>query len=163
MDRAVVNGTGRGANWVERLLWPEQQSATAVQRDSTRWWLTQARVDGKITEAQARSLREDLAVAKTRADLNAVLAEIPGASAPAGLLAVRRFATAIWLGASAIQFVVWLMITLISGQVDVPWLLWAVCGGGAIVLGLWRVVALEERMRMSVAKEAAASEAAASD
>jgi hypothetical protein len=153
-----VDETGPGAHWVERLLWPERQPATAGQRESTRWWLTQARIEGKITEAHARSLREDLLVAKTRGDLIAVQAEVPGASAPAGLLAVRRYATALWLGISAIQLVVWLMITLISGQFDPLWLVWAIGGGGAIVLGLWRVVALEERMRTSVAKESAASD-----
>ena len=47
--------------------------------------------------------------------------------------AVFRTATAIWLTVSGINFLVWLMVTLIRGQMGTPWFLWAFAAGGVLV------------------------------
>lgn len=59
---------------------------------------------------------------------------------------VRRAAVALWLGLSAVQFVVWALICIIAGRLDAPWFLWTVVVGAGIVGG---VVLLTGRSRTS--------------
>ncbi len=49
---------------------------------------------------------------------------------------VARAATAIWIVVSSVNFAVWLAVSLISGDVDSPWFLWAFSAGAVVVAGL---------------------------
>jgi hypothetical protein len=51
-----------------------------------------------------------------------------------------RVATLGWLAASAIQFVVWLLIVVLGGDMVAPWWLWTVGAGGALVGAGWLAV-----------------------
>ncbi len=66
--------------------------------------------------------------------------------------AVTRTATALWLVVSALNVVVWLLVSIISGDIDRPWFLWAFAGGGTVV-GALRVASRRVAGR-SVAKVA---------
>ena len=46
---------------------------------------------------------------------------------------VRRVAVAVWVGLSAIQIVVWGLISFLGGQLVAPWFLWTVVIGGIVV------------------------------
>jgi hypothetical protein len=55
--------------------------------------------------------------------------------------------TGLWLGVLLIQVGVWLMICLISGDLEFPWWLWTVGGGGLIVGGFWLFVRNDRKAR----------------
>jgi hypothetical protein len=61
----------------------------------------------------------------------------PGPRAPAGLFIARAVATAVWLSASLVQIVVWVLLCSIGRRFVSPWWLWTVCFGGAVVAVLW--------------------------
>ncbi|WP_326565382.1 hypothetical protein VSH64_26410 [Amycolatopsis rhabdoformis] len=48
----------------------------------------------------------------------------------------RRIITVIWVVVSGVQFVIWLLMSIISGSVKSPFWLWTVVGGG-VLLALW--------------------------
>lgn len=60
----------------------------------------------------------------------------PSIDSSGRLHGASRVATGLWLAVSAVNLVVWLMVTIISGSVDGPWFLWSVAAGGVVVLGL---------------------------
>jgi hypothetical protein len=46
-----------------------------------------------------------------------------------------RILTAVWLAVLLVELAVWLMICVISGNLESPWWLWSVLVGGVIVGG----------------------------
>jgi uncharacterized membrane protein len=56
------------------------------------------------------------------------------------LTLTARILTAFWLGLLMVQVGVWLVICLVSGDLEAPWWLWTAVGGGIIVGGFWVVV-----------------------
>jgi hypothetical protein len=54
-----------------------------------------------------------------------------------GLHTARNVVTAAWVGASSLQFVVWVAICLIGWHLINPFWLWSVLGGGVIVGAMW--------------------------
>lgn len=55
----------------------------------------------------------------------------------------RRLATAAWLAASGIQFVVWAMIVVISLSWENPWWLWTFVPGAVVTAGVWWLTELD--------------------
>ena len=48
-----------------------------------------------------------------------------------------RVVTLGWAGLTLLQFTIWAMISIISGEVDRPWWLWFSVPSGIVVAGLW--------------------------
>jgi hypothetical protein len=61
----------------------------------------------------------------------------PSPRVPAGLLPARTVVTAVWLSASLVQLVIWVLICTVGRRFVSPWWLWTVCFGGAVVAALW--------------------------
>ena len=87
------------------------------------------------------------------------LIALPAGAAPSPLVTLARAATVVWLAVSAINFVVWLVICLISGSLDAPWWLWLFGVGGAVVGGL-RLAAANHRPRPRAVKNRTVVDAA---
>lgn len=82
---------------------------------------------------------------KTRGDLDDLTADLPAQSEPAPPPAPRgnptamRVLTAIWLSASAVNFVIWLLIAVMVGpsHIPYPWWLWVSLPPGSVLGVLW--------------------------
>lgn len=61
----------------------------------------------------------------------------PTRASASGLDRAARIATWIWAVVSAVNFVIWLMVCIISGSTDAPWWAWEVGPGGVVVGALW--------------------------
>lgn len=46
-----------------------------------------------------------------------------------------RILTAVWLAVLLLEFAVWLVICIVSGDLGFPWWLWTVLAGGVLVGG----------------------------
>ena len=55
---------------------------------------------------------------------------------PAGGLA-RRVVTIVWAVVGGIQFVIWLLMSLISQSFKAPFWLWTIVGGGIVLAAWW--------------------------
>jgi hypothetical protein len=124
-----------------RMLWPERVPITDQERRLAEDRLAQARSQGE----RADDRRGRLSAARTRADLRAALTGLPGVRPHAGLAMATRVVTVLWLGASAVQFVVWVLIVLVAGHWGGPWWLWTAIPGGALAAGLWWLAELEHQ------------------
>lgn len=51
------------------------------------------------------------------------------------LTMVTRILAALWLGLVLVEVGVWLAIWIFSGDLESPWFLWSVLGGGVVVGG----------------------------
>ena len=56
---------------------------------------------------------------------------------------IRRIAGWVWLGASLVQLVVWVLVCVLGHRLVAPWWLWTVAVGGAAVAIVWHVTAPE--------------------
>jgi hypothetical protein len=63
------------------------------------------------------------------------------------LTMTARILTAVWLGLLLVEIGVWLMIWLISGDLDAPWWLWTGAAGGVVVGGFWFFVRNDRKAR----------------
>jgi len=63
------------------------------------------------------------------------------------LTMTARILTAVWLGLLLVEIGVWLMIWLISGDLDAPWWLWTAAAGGVVVGGFWFFVRNDRKAR----------------
>ena len=54
-------------------------------------------------------------------------------TAPSTIAVFARGTTYLWLAVSAVNFVVWLAVSAISGNLDTPWFLYAFAAGGVVV------------------------------
>jgi hypothetical protein len=54
-----------------------------------------------------------------------------------GRRAARSVALLVWLGGSAVQIVIWVLVCVISRRLASPWWLWTVVVGGAVVAVVW--------------------------
>jgi hypothetical protein len=51
------------------------------------------------------------------------------------LTLTKRILTAVWLAVVLVELAVWLVICVISGDLESPWWLWSVLVGGGVVGG----------------------------
>jgi hypothetical protein len=58
-----------------------------------------------------------------------------------GLQLMRKIIVAIWLGITAIQIIIWLLIGVFGKQFPDPWWLWTGVSGGVVVGIIWYISA----------------------
>lgn len=99
--------------------------------------LAAARDDGRITQDQARLRIPRAATARTRPELAAALHGVPDTVVPPPLLLLSRVAIAGWVVATVVQLVVWMAISVISGDWGEAWWIWTPVGGAPVAAALW--------------------------
>lgn len=142
-----------------RLWWPERVPISSLEREVASVRITQARTGGLITGTQADQRLSRLPVAQTREDLRAALDGLPDAVTPAGLLVACRVVTAIWLGVTAVNLAVWMLVCAFSQSFVNPWWAWPALVGGALAFGVWWLVDAAHRQRFSGRSESRSSHA----
>jgi hypothetical protein len=136
------------------VLAQDQIRITDADRGLGEAWLRQAHADGALDLAEfdqrtARLWQE----ARTRGDLDALTADLPNPAsevqpAPPPALSdearALRVLTKIWLSVSAVNFVVWLVVTFSVAGLDPqwltsvhPWWVWVLAGPGSVLGLLW--------------------------
>jgi hypothetical protein len=135
---------------VTDALPPERVRITDAERGLAEERLRQAHANGSLDLAEfdqrtARLWQE----AKTRADLAAITADLPAPvpadspappPAPSGDVHAMRVLTAIWLSASALNLVVWLMVVVSTANTLTglhPWWVWVLVPPGSVLGVLW--------------------------
>ncbi|MBP2339376.1 hypothetical protein JOF41_005554 [Saccharothrix coeruleofusca] len=136
---------------------PEDIRASDVERELVQQRLHGAHADGRLdlAEFDARVVRTWQA--KTRGELAALVADLPEtplagpltapvpASAAEPVVTIRsggrtalRVLTAIWLSVSALNFAIWLLVSLLGGGGLVyPWFLWVALPSGSVLGAVW--------------------------
>lgn len=128
-------GAGRNemVSLAGRLLRPEQVAIDEAQRDLARVRIQEAGNTGRLSDARADAQLTLLASARTRGDVREALGAVPGGAAPRGLVNALRGVTAVWAGATMVQFAIWVLINLIGVQWTEPWWLWSLVTGPFVV------------------------------
>jgi hypothetical protein len=128
---------GAGRNEIEslagRLLRPEEVAVGQAQRDLARVRIQEARNTGRLGDERADAQLTLLATARTRGDVRAALGAVPGGAAPRGLVGALRGVTAVWAGATMVQFAIWVLVNVIGVQWTEPWWLWSLVTGPFVV------------------------------
>jgi Domain of unknown function (DUF1707) len=121
---------------------------TDIDRKATEARLRLAHVEGSITLNELDERLGALWQAMTRRDLAILTMDLPAPlPAPAPVPAqvnkahtAMKVLTAIWLCASAVNFIIWMMVSLISGDFAYPWFLWPLLPPGAVLAVLWTML-----------------------
>lgn len=124
------------------LLWPDRIPVSDAHRAQAIVRIAEAESLGLIDANQARARQALVPAANTRGQLSTAVRDLPGATAPA-LLIARRLLAALWLGVSAVEIVVWALVCLIGLEFVFPFWIWTAGIGGAVVCGLWMVTEYE--------------------
>jgi hypothetical protein len=127
---------------------PEMR-ASDVDRDKVAAVLREHTAEGRITMDEFNERLEQLYKSKTYGELARLTADLPDVDLrnkrPAkitpqpvakqtGMHPGMRAAWSAWAGASAINWVIWLIISLTAGDFIYPWPLWVMGPWGAILL-----------------------------
>jgi hypothetical protein len=126
---------------------PEMR-ASDVDRDRVAAVLRDHTAEGRITMDEFNERLEQLYKSKTYGELAKLTADLPDvdlrnrpakitpAAAPVvkGMHPGMKAAWSAWAGASAVNWVVWLIISLSTGDFIYPWPLWVMGPWGAILL-----------------------------
>ncbi|MEU6152564.1 DUF1707 domain-containing protein [Actinosynnema sp. NPDC047251] len=135
---------------------PEDMRASDAERELVQQWLHRAHADGSLDLAEF-DLRVSRAwQAKTRGDLALLTADLPRTALtqspvprqptpPLPVVAKRgggrtamRVLTTIWLSVSAVNFALWLLVSLLGGAGFVhPWFLWVALPTGSVLGVVW--------------------------
>ncbi|MBP2322487.1 hypothetical protein JOF56_002872 [Kibdelosporangium banguiense] len=122
---------------------PDLIRVTDIDRKAMEARLRVAHTNGSLTLDE---LDERLAVlwqTKTRGDLAALVRDLPPPAPPPPLAkpnharTTMKVLTAIWLSVSAVNLIIWLMVSMISFDVAYPWFLWPMLPPGAVLGVLW--------------------------
>jgi hypothetical protein len=132
----AMQANGTLTTLLEPLLTPDQVQLTAADRRAALGKLDSAARQGALSPSAATDRGDRVLAARTRGELRMILADVPGATPPSGLLTALRVVSGVWLVACVVQFVVWLALAM-SGHLDSPWWLWSDIGLGAVVAMLW--------------------------
>jgi hypothetical protein len=143
-----MSDTSASSSAFGRLLWPERTLVTDLERKLAETRIDHAVSIGQLDPARAQDRRAAVRAATTHADLRAALDGGPASLTPPGLRVAPRVGAAVWLVVSAVNTIVWFLVSLFSGQWDGLWLLWPLLGGGVLVLGLWSIKEWDRRMRL---------------
>ncbi|WP_231619199.1 DUF1707 SHOCT-like domain-containing protein [Nonomuraea sp. SBT364] len=121
--------------------------ASDVDRDRVAGVLREHTAQGRITMDEFNERLEQLYQSKTYGDLAKLTADLPDVDlrnrpakvtpAPAAKRRMHPGMTAAWsawAGASAINWVIWLIISITAGDFIYPWPLWVMGPWGAILL-----------------------------
>ncbi|GAA0619990.1 hypothetical protein HPO96_25425 [Kribbella sandramycini] len=121
---------------LDPLLLPDQVELSDADRVSAAGKIDHVARLGRISPSGAIARRELLGQVRTRGELREVFAGLDDAVPPRGLTNALRVATAVWLVACVVQFVVWTSLAFF-GHFDWPWWLWSDLGLGMVVGILW--------------------------
>ncbi|NUP02346.1 MAG: DUF1707 domain-containing protein [Nonomuraea sp.] len=125
---------------------PEMR-ASDVDRDRVAGILREHTAQGRITMEEFNERLEDLYKSKTYGDLAKLTADLPDVDlrhrpakavpapvAQGGLHPGMRAAWGAWAAASAINWVIWLLVSVTGDHMIYPWPLWVMGPWGAILL-----------------------------
>ncbi|OKI38925.1 hypothetical protein A6A25_01615 [Saccharothrix sp. CB00851] len=131
---------------------PEDIRASDAERELVQQWLHRAHADGSLDLAEFDARVARTWQAKTRGDLAALTADLPTPSTPpaavvlptpeqvktSGGPSAMRVLTTIWLSISALNFALWLLVSLLGDEGLVhPWFLWVTVPPGAVLGVVW--------------------------
>ncbi|MEV0678519.1 DUF1707 domain-containing protein [Actinosynnema sp. NPDC050436] len=134
---------------------PEDMRASDAERELVQQWLHRAHADGSLDLAEF-DLRVSRAwQAKTRGELAVLTADLPQTAltqstavrqppplpvAPkrGGGRTAMKVLTTIWLSVSALNFALWVLVSLLGGDGFVhPWFLWVALPTGSVLGVVW--------------------------
>jgi hypothetical protein len=125
---------------------PDLIRVTDLDRKATEARLRVAHTNGSLTLDELDERLGVLWLTKTRADLVALVRDLPMPPPPAPPPAppkpnpartTMKVLTAIWLSLSSVNLIIWLMVSLISFDIAYPWFLWPFLPPGAVLAVLW--------------------------
>lgn len=135
---------------------PEQFRASDVERKVIEQRLQRAHADGQLNLEELDTRLVAVWQAKTRGDLAVLTMDLPPVQAhppvmPVAPVAPRlppppvrrrgggrtalRVLTTIWASISALNFAIWLMVSITDFHIQYPWFIW-VAGPSGVVLGV---------------------------
>lgn len=119
---------------------------TDLDRKAVEARLRTAHVDGSITLAELDDRLVQLWQTKTRRDLALLTIDLPAPAPPeppappvkpSGAETGMKVLTAIWLSVSAVNLVIWVLVSVLSFDIAYPWFLWPLIPPGAVLGVLW--------------------------
>lgn len=137
---------------------PEQFRASDVERKIVEQRLNRAHADGQLNLDELDTRLAAVWQAKTRGDLAVLTMDLPDVpsqpsaqvqpvSQPAPRPPVRqgrsggrtamRVLTTIWASVSALNFVIWLIVSITDLHIQYPWFVWVAGPWGAVLGVIW--------------------------
>jgi hypothetical protein len=137
---------------------PEQFRASDVERKLVEQRLHRAHTDGQLNldeldtrlvavwQAKTRGdlalLTMDLPVVPNQVPLSAELAPVPLATQSpqrrrSGGRTAMRVLTTIWAAASALNFAIWLLVSITDLHLEYPWFIWVAAPSGIVLGVIW--------------------------
>jgi hypothetical protein len=125
---------------------PDLIRVSDLDRKVTEARLRVAHSDGSLTLDELDERLGELWRTKTKRDLVALVRDLPMPPRPAPPPAppkpnhartVMKVLTTIWLSVSAVNLIIWLMVSLIGFEIAYPWFLWPFLPPGAVLAVLW--------------------------
>ena len=135
---------------------PEQFRASDVERKVVEQRLQRAHADGQLNLDELDTRLVAVWQAKTRGDLalltmdlppvpqqQPVARPLPAPIAPpvprgrGGGQTALRVLTTIWASISALNFAIWLIVSISDFHVEYPWFIWVVVPWGAVLATIW--------------------------
>jgi hypothetical protein len=139
---------------VVESLPPEQFRASDVERKVVEQRLQRAHADGQLNLEELDTRLVAVWQAKTRGDLAVLTMDLPLVQAQQPVMPVApqlppppvrrkrgggrtalRVLTTIWASISALNFAIWLMVSISDFHIQYPWFIW-VAGPSGVVLGV---------------------------
>jgi hypothetical protein len=132
---------------------PEDMRAGHADRDRVLDRLRQARVEGRLDDAEFDERITATLNARTYGELAELTVDLPAEGAPALAADLSdpdphgefRSGVAAWAAASVTTTVIWAIISVASGGVVYPWFLWVAGPWGTVLLVTWLGMRLQGR------------------
>jgi hypothetical protein len=122
---------------------PDHIRVTDLDRKATEARLRMAHTDGSLTLDELDERLANLWRTKTRRDLAALTADLPAPLPPPpppkpdNARTAMKVLTAIWLSVSAVNLVIWVLVSVIGFDLAYPWFLWPFLPPGVVLGVLW--------------------------
>jgi hypothetical protein len=119
---------------------PGEIRVSDVDRKTVEARLRVAHADGSITLDELDERLVLVWQSKTRRDLAALVADLPAPPLPPVLPPpkprppdVLRLVTTIWLCVNALNFMVWMLVSVSVGEFEYPWFFWSLVPPGVVL------------------------------
>ncbi len=125
---------------------PEDMRISDAERNSAQEQLRHAHQAGQLDLMEFDERSRAVWAARTRADVVRVLGDLPvSPPSPArspifvenGSGTTMRILTTVWAGVSAVNFTIWALLTITSGEFEYPWWLWVAVPPGTVLIVLY--------------------------
>nr|WP_198151393.1 DUF1707 domain-containing protein [Kibdelosporangium sp. MJ126-NF4] len=125
---------------------PDLIRVTDYDRKGTEARLRLAHTDGSLTLDELDQRLANLWLTRTRRDLADLVRDLPAPLPPAPpapppkrdpARVTMAVLTAIWLSISAINLVIWLVVSVTTFELVYPWFIWPLLPPGAVLGVLW--------------------------